>query len=254
MLAEEPLLLTLDYPGYRKEARIADLGLADHGVRTVELLRRPLPRAATGPAYAARLLAGRPAGGGPVAAVAAYCASAPLAFEVAAALAGPDGPSLIVLFDAEGTTADAVAGSYREALAQLGVDAGEDEVRARVDPSLLASAPDRLVADLVDGLEREAAAALRGMGGSAREAADGAARLAGTYADWLSHLVAAHHCVTSAWTGRVVHVMSAEARPGAFAHAAGERQEVRVDCDRAELLRRPQARAALLGALREGVR
>ncbi|MFF9132587.1 MULTISPECIES: hypothetical protein [unclassified Streptomyces] len=243
-----PVVLTLDYPGFRKEARIDELGLDRHGVRVHELLRAPLPRAVSGAAYAARLLAGLPPQPGPVAAIAAYCASAPLAFEVAAALGGP--PPLIVLFDPEATTWDTVTADYRARLAGLGIppDGQGDPVGDRA-ATTLADDPQRFVDALTGELARLARAALREAGADEAEVTASATHLVGAYTDWLCHLVAARHARTSGWPGEVLCLTSADAVPSGIARDAGRRAELRLPCDRFELLRSEEARAAVLDAL-----
>ncbi|WP_031055629.1 hypothetical protein [Streptomyces ochraceiscleroticus] len=248
---DEPLLLVLDYPGYRPEARFADLRLDGHGVRTHDLLRRPLPRVTDGSAYAARSLLANPAPAGPVTAIAAYCASAPLAFELARAVA-PEGGAAprLVLVDAEPGTLAPVLDSYRDALAQLGVHPSEEEVRERAAPDRLADDPRGFVDALVDDLERRAADALRALGSGPAEAVESAAHMAGAYADWLSHLVAAHRSRVSPWDGEVLHIDSAGGSGRHFAHGAADVREVRIDCDRKDLLRSEETREAVLSALR----
>ncbi|MEV5982168.1 hypothetical protein [Streptomyces sp. NPDC052114] len=246
--AEGPVVLALDYPGYRKEARIDDLGLDRHGVRVHGLLRSPLPRAVRGADYAARLLANVPPGTGPVAAVAAYCASAPLAFEVAAALGGEQ-PPLIILFDAEATSWDAIAADHRARLHGLGVRPNEREVAARHGAAALGEAPERFVEDLTGELARQAREALRAAGADEAEVAASATHMVSAYTDWLSHLVAAHHAHTSSWAGEVLRLTSTDGDSSAFACAAERQRELRLGCDRFELLRSEQTRAAVLAAL-----
>ncbi|MDF3140219.1 MULTISPECIES: hypothetical protein [unclassified Streptomyces] len=245
--SERPVVLALDYPGYRKEARIDELSLERHGVRVQDLLSAHLPRAVSGAAYAARLLANVPAGTGPVAAVAAYCASAPLAFEVAAALGGE--PPVIMLFDPEGTSLESITAEYRARLAGLGVQLDEQELSELVDADTLAEAPERFVADLTGELARQAHAALRAAGANETEIAASATQMVSAYTDWLSHLVAAHHSRTPTWEGHVLRVDSADADPAGYACTAGHQRALRLSCDRFELLRAEETRAAVLEAL-----
>ncbi|MFD3497958.1 hypothetical protein ACFWWT_19945 [Streptomyces sp. NPDC058676] len=244
---EGPVVLALDYPGYRKEARIDELGLDRHGVRVHGLLRSPLPRAVSGAGYAARLLANVPAGTGPIAAVAAYCASAPLAFEVAAALGGE--PPVIVLFDPEATSWDTITADYRARLGGLGIRLSEPELRQRIEAVALAEDPERFVDALTGELARQAHAALRAAGADEAEVAASATHMVSAYADWLSHLVAAHHARTSPWEGEVLRLTSADADPSSFARAAGQQRALRLSCDRFELLRAEETRVAVLEAL-----
>jgi hypothetical protein len=245
--SENPVVLALDYPGYRKEARIEELGLDRHGVRVLDLLRGPLPRAVTGAGYAARLLANVPSGPGPVAAVAAYCASAPLAFEVAAALGGE--PPAIVLFDAETTSRDSITADYRARLGGLGVQLDEAELSERVDADALADDPERLVEELTGDLARRAHAALRAAGADEAESAASATHMVNAYTDWLSHLVAAHHARTSPWEGEVLCLTSSDTDPFGFTCAAGRQRALRLSCERFELLRSEETRAAVLDVL-----
>ncbi|KOX04363.1 hypothetical protein ADK65_04205 [Streptomyces sp. NRRL B-1140] len=245
---DNPLVLALDYPGYRKEARIEELGLERHGFRVHNLLRGPLPRAVSGSGYAARLLANVPSGAGPVAAVAAYCASAPLAFEVAAALGGR--PPAIVLFDAEATSPETIAADYRARLAGLGVPPDEREPSRPVDAVALTDDPERLVDELTGELARRARAALRAAGADEAESAASATHMVSAYTDWLTHLVAAHHARTRPWEGEVLRLGSADSDPFGFPCAAGRSSRaLRLNCDRFELLRSEETRAVVLEAL-----
>ncbi|MFE2933507.1 hypothetical protein [Streptomyces sp. NPDC059278] len=245
--SEDPVVLALDYPGYRKAARIGQLGLDGHGVRVHGLLRAPLPRAVSGAGYAARLLANVPSGTGPITAVAAYCASAPLAFEVAAVLGGE--PPLIVLFDPEATSLDSITADYRARLGALGIRLDEQELGERVDAVALAEDPERFVDELTGELAHQAHAALRAAGADEAEIAASTTHMVSAYTDWLSHLVAAHHARTSPWEGEVLRLASADADLSSFACAAGRQRALRLSCDRFELLRSQETRAVVLKAL-----
>ncbi|RXS84650.1 hypothetical protein EST92_10455 [Streptomyces sp. TM32] len=247
--AEEPLLVALDYPGYRAEARLAELRLPEHGLGVHELLSRPLPCATRGTDYAAHLLASHPLPGGPgtreVAAVAAYCASAPLAFEVAARLGADAGtPPLLILFDAEPDTRRPALDSYREAVAQFGVSPSEPP-----EPGLLDRAPEAFVESLVGRLRGHAVSALHTLGSDQEEAVASAAQMADAYADWLRHLVAAHHSAVTDWTGDVLHIVSADGAPSPFPHGTRSVRRTQIDCARKDLLRCAETRSAVLAAV-----
>ncbi|MGQ4464646.1 amino acid adenylation domain-containing protein [Streptomyces violaceoruber] len=246
-LSKRPVVLAIDYPGYRKEARFDELALERYGVRVHDLLHGPLPRAVSGSDYAARLLANMPVETGPVTAVAAYCASAPLAFEVAAVLGGE--PPVIILFDPEVTTLETITTEYRARLTGLGVQMDEQELSELIDAYDLAEAPERFVANLTGELARHAQAALRAAGANESEVLASATQMVGAYTDWLSHLVAAHHARTPIWEGHVLRVDSAAADPAGYACTAGHQRVLRLSCDRFELLRADETRAAVLETL-----
>jgi hypothetical protein len=248
---EKPLLLVLDYPGYRTEARVDDLQLDRYGLRVRNLLRHPLPRATDGAAYVSRILAGISADDGPVAAVAAYCTSAPFAFEVASATARRQQiPPKIILFDAEASTPDMIVDGYRTMLSGLGVQSTEEDLRNRADISLLLKDPQRFVNVLVQDLEREVAATLRTIGSSEEEAKESARHMANTYADWLSHLVSAHRFDVFSWNGELLDITSVDGPQKGFEYEAGTVRNIRMTCDRAQLLRSEETRSAVLSALR----
>ncbi|WP_406292872.1 hypothetical protein OG948_00645 [Embleya sp. NBC_00888] len=242
-----PLLLVLDFPGYRTEARVRDLRLDEHGLRVHELLRHPLPRETTGAAYIRRLLSAHPVPAVPVAAVLAYCASAPLALELAEATAGRQRHlPQVILFDAVASTRDAVRAAHRDALARLGpVRAGEETA----DPAFLSADPDYFVEAAVRDVERKAVDLLRADGATAHEATESAAHMAGGYADWLTHLVAAPRSRASSWSGNILRIASADHPRDAFPVTAHRVEDVQVDCAREHLLRDEGTRTAVLSFL-----
>lgn len=253
----DPLLLVLDYPGYRAEARFDALRLDEHGVAVRDLLAGALPQETRGAQYAARLLETSCGPGGPVgpvgpgnqvAAVGAYCASAPLAFEVAARLhrASDGRRPLIVLFDAEPGPRETFLASHRATAGQFGSAA--DPV-PDVSAEGLDRDPDALVDALVEDVRGRALAALRGVAADEREAVTSAEQMAATYASWARHLAAAHHSRVAGWPGDVLHIRSADGVRAPFRHGARVVEEIRVDCARKDLLRSPETRAAVLAAL-----
>ncbi|GHH88743.1 hypothetical protein GCM10018793_69600 [Streptomyces sulfonofaciens] len=246
----EPLLLMLDYPGYRPEARIGELGLEQHGLRVRNLLAGPLPRTTGAAAYVAQALATGHPDDRPVTAVGAYCVSGSLAFEAAARVAAAQGHRpVIVLFDAEDATAATILASYREALSRLGVRPSEADLAARVDLSLLTRDPEALVEALSADLAREAVAALAALGGDGTEARESARHLSGAYADWLRHILAAHDGAGPSWEGEVLRITSADTPAAPFTCRAAAVREVRVSCARPDLLRSEETRVAVLAAV-----
>lgn len=238
---EGPLLLTLDYPGYRREARISDLHLEQAGIRVREVLHHPLPHVADGPAYVAQLLADDRDIKGPATAVAAYCASAPLALTLASALRQAQ-PPVVILFDAWQPIPADILSSHRQALQDLGVTAERGPQAAA--PTVL----DQLVSHLVRDLQAEAFRALRALGTTEEEMADSVAHFTAAHTDWLFHLAAAQRGNSEAAPGEVVHLLSKEAPLARFRLPAGHRC-VHIQCSRKDLLRAEQTRAAVLGAL-----
>jgi hypothetical protein len=250
---EMPLLFVLDYPGYRVEAKVDDLRLDQFGLRVRDLLRHPLPRAVDGSAYVSRVLAGASADEGPVAAVAAvaaYCTAAPFAFEVASIVsrAQPNAPK-IILFDAEACTSDTILDSYRTTLSGLGVQPTEEDLRNDVDMTLLAKDPRGFVDVLIHNIEREAVAILGAMGSSEEEATESARRMSNAYADWLSHLVSSYRSQVHSSDFEVLNIISADSPQKGFEYEASVRRDVRVTCDRSQLLRSEETRSAVLSAL-----
>lgn len=243
---QPPTLLVLDYPGYRAEARFAELPLPAERVVVRHLLDGALPRHTRGDAYARGLLDGT---WPEVAAVAAYCASAPLAFAVAAQVRGtePGLPPRLLLLDAEPDTRTPLVTSHRQALGQFGAPGGrlpEAELLASLDDD-----PEGVVDTLVSQVREHAVAALRGVSEDEREAVSGAEQMAATYDTWTRHLVAAHHTHVADWPGDVQHIRSADSEGEVFAHGARTVRHTWIDVARKDLLRCERTGAAVLAAL-----
>ncbi|MGW2490905.1 hypothetical protein ACWCV9_27305 [Streptomyces sp. NPDC001606] len=230
----EGYLCVLDYPGLRREARVAELGLtAATGLRLAELLAPP-PTAQAAPAYLAELLARRPAG--ECRAVLAYCASAPLAGALATRLATGGHRPPVVLFDAEPVTAATVLDAYRTTLAQLGASATAPETG---ELAALVHRPDRFLTAARRNLTGHVSQALRADGCPAGEADALAAQLTVSCLDWLTHLLAALTAPPPQRPGPALNIVSAETPGG----------DVRIACDRTSLLRDPRTREAALAFL-----
>ena len=216
------MLLALDYPGLRTQARIADLGLAG----LVDLLVAPLPLAASGSGYTGELLARVP--GAQARAVLGYCASAPLAAGLAARLSNPP----LILFDAETVGARTVRDAYRSMAGQLGVLVSDQDVERLGDPS---GEPETFLASARTDLRDRVRTALLGDGCPAAGVEDFVTELTGACLAWLAHLVAAADAGPVRSAGPVLRVVSRE-RPGG---------DVTIDCAADDLLRHLATRAAV---------
>ncbi|MGV9295793.1 hypothetical protein [Amycolatopsis sp. NPDC003676] len=221
------MLLALDYPGYRAQARIDDLGLPE----VTNLLIAPLPTATDCPGYVTDLLSRKPPGR--VDAVLAYCASAPLAVRLVAELSIQ--PPL-VLFDAEPVTAVTVLDAYRDAVRQLGVDATEDEI---AELCRAVDAPTRFVAAVRADLQRRVSHTLIADGCDPATVDDLSSQLTEACLEWLTHLVAASGAGQPDRVARTLRVTSREVAGG----------DITVECGRDELLRHPDTRAAVMAFL-----
>jgi hypothetical protein len=241
----DPLLLVLDYPGRRREARVTDLGLDADGFRVRELLAQPLPEAPTAAGYARAVLGAHPAAERP-AAILAYCSAAPLAGHCAALLAGQGAPPPLVLFDPEPATPRHIADAYADALRQV---AERPPAAPALGVAALLDRPAELLGSVREDLVRRAAGSLRAEGISERAAAGAAADFARQHVAWLAHLLAARD-PAPAPAGRTVHVLSAD-HPAAAPGTGGPQPDtVRVPCARRDLLAHPATRTAVLAFLR----
>jgi hypothetical protein len=238
-----PVLLILDYPGRREEARIAELGLAERGFDARGLLKAPFVRELTAREYAARLAERVGPLDQPVTAMLAYCMAAPIAQELAASLSAGREPVSMILFDGEPATPDAVEEQYGTTVKQFAEQLGASAVPA-VDPStftaeLLSGDPAECVERMRRSLVRMGVSALSD--GDDDDAAETAEDMADFYLDWLVHLVAAHNVSWPAWGGDVYHIMSRSHGYTADWPGARSMRSTRLDSIRPELLRQPEA-------------
>lgn len=243
---DRPVLLILDYPGRRKEARITELGLAERGFDARSLLKAPFVRELTAREYAARLAERVGPLDRPVTAVLAYCMAAPIAQELAASLSAGGEPVPMILFDGEPATPDAVEEQYATTVKQFAEQLGASAVPA-IDPStfiaeMLSGDPAECVERMRRSLVQMGVSALSDGedDGEDDDGAETAEDMADFYLDWLVHLVAAHNASWPAWGGDVYHVMSrthgyAEQWPGARSMTS-----TRLESIRPELLRQPE--------------
>lgn len=243
----EPLLLVLDYPGRRAEARVAELGLESHGFAAEYLLQAPFVRRLRAAEYADELVSRVPAHR-PCAAVLAYCMAAPIAQEVAARVGGGADPVPLVLFDGEPSTPVAIEDQYGASAQQFGADLGAvtriDADPRMFDATALRDRPAEPVELMRRGLVTLGTAALS-EGEDDLDAAETALEMAEFYLDWLVHLVAAYNATWPAWGGPTYHVMSRDHRYVRDWPGATETVRIRLDVARAELLRHPDALPAV---------
>lgn len=250
-----PLLLALDYPGRREEARVRDLHLEDAGFDVRYLLAPPFVRQLTAPAYAAELIARYGPFEPPPTAVLAYCMAAPIAQEVAGLCGAGGEPVPLLVFDGEPATPSAIEQQYRASVdqfrAQFGV-ADQADRRLPFDRLALSSSPGECVERMRRCLVELGVTALRQDADPDEEFEDleqTAGQVADFYVAWLVHLVAAHNASWPQWRGEVLHIASRDhgwtcAWPGARATAVR-----RVEADRDELLSHPDVRDLVLAFL-----
>jgi hypothetical protein len=261
-MGTDVVLLELDYPGRREEARIADLALESRGFSVRGLLGPPFVRDLTAAAYADRLVA-RHGPFGDVDAVLAYCMAAPIAQEVAARVSAGRDPVTMILFDGEPATPAAVADQYLTTVEQVAEQFGTSAVAnsaESVDPAALSARPAETLEWMRGNLVRLAAGALAddcddgGGGGDDDDALETAEALAEFYLDWLAHLIAAHNASWPAWGGDVYHIVSSEHAfvgnwPGARATTL-----FRCEVARRDLLSRPEVADLVASCLRKDER
>jgi hypothetical protein len=231
------VLLALDYPGRRDEARIADLHLEANGWDVRYLLQPPFGRLPDSASYAGHLARRFGPFGPEVSAVLAYCMAAPIAQYLAVLLQVP-----LVLFDGEPATAEAVERELEVAKKQLGWtrNAGsaaerfpEDQLRARAADCA------RRMREILVPL---AAGTLRSDGVPEPDAVTEAGPVADFYLDWLTYLIAAHNTDWPRWPGPVFHVMSRGHGYDGDWPGVDSTQLRRVDSERNELLGQPRTR------------
>ncbi|MFE4261105.1 hypothetical protein [Streptomyces sp. NPDC056883] len=242
-------LLALDYPGRRAEAKIADLGLEAHGFEVAHLLTAPLPDELTGRAYAEKLFSTHGVADREIAGVLAYCASAPLAQELARHMveAGSEAPPLF-FFDAAPLTAQDITDDYTAVLRQIDAS-GFEESGSQTDVASLIGTPEELVAAMREEMTRYARNSLAEDLFDDEEVALASEQIVRVYLDLLTHQIAAYHGAAPAWGGDVVNIVSAgNAFQGDWPGARATRV-VRTAHERASLLADPATRDTVLSLL-----
>ncbi|GGT16055.1 hypothetical protein [Streptomyces purpureus] len=214
----QPVVLVLDYPGHRPEEKLTGLRLEAAGFDVRYVLTRPLPRDLSADAYARRAL--QAAGELPhgVHAVLAYCMSASLAQHVAVLTSA----SHLLLLDAERSTPAVIA---KELLSVLRSFTPGAELPAWWSEEAVSHRPEEVMERVEGHLHSVIAAALAeddsgdDLPGAQPDPAvlQVARTMAGTYLDWLAHLMAAHRGALPAFAGRSAHLVSADHRlPGSW--------------------------------------
>jgi hypothetical protein len=243
-----PLLLVLDYPGRRPEARVSDLRLDEAGYDLRDLMRPPLPRSASAAEYAVQALtvAGEPIPA--VHAVLGYCMAAPLGQEVAARTGCPR----LLLFDGEPSTPQAIGTEYRGLLESVSAASpalpswwGTDVLDERSDTFLQRS--ERHLTEVV----RESLATDEASWGE-DDGDDALAPLIGGFLDWLAYLVAAYRTDYPAWNGRVVNFLSRDQPAVPNWPGARATRSIRAGEPREDLLASTTTRRLVLEALDTG--
>ncbi|WP_190232995.1 hypothetical protein [Streptomyces avicenniae] len=239
-------VVSLDFPGRRAEARIADLRMSDFGIEVVPLMGDSLPTRLSAREYAAELLSLSPLSDHGVRAIFAYCAAAPIAQEVAQLmLERGDGPLPVVFFDADPCEPETLWQAYVACIAQVEEQVSSAPLSASLlselldDPRALVGALER---DLADRVTRS----LTAEGFTEEELTHYRGQIMRSVLDYLVYLVAAHHSASPSWGGRLLHVVSEDHPYCGPWEGAPQTRLVRVKCDRAGLLRHPDAVEAAL--------
>ena len=249
-LPAQPTLLVLDYPGRRPEAHVSEMHLDQGGFDSVYALTPPLPTALTTPAYA-RQLCERLRPDRPVAVV-SYCAAAPLAIAMAGLLAGPAGSPLPITFlNPSQTQPYDIAREYAAAVAQIEGRAPDIKRPPLLDIERLLATPEMLVRRIETDLRLRATLALAAFGFDGADASGPTDTVVGIYVDWLTFLVAAHHCEQPVPNGQFLQVISEEEPADVSWLGGADLRTVRIACDRLELAMHAETRAAVLGFLRQ---
>jgi hypothetical protein len=243
------VLLVLDFPGRREEARIADLRLEEAGWKVEYLLTPPYSRTVNARGYAAELA--RRQGNAVPRAVLAYCMAAPLAHELAALLSPPGSPVPLLLFDGEPGHADEVRAAVSTVAGQLGGADATDLVDglSGMSDDALAARPDEVMKAIETATLRLAADVFRADGFSEERASAAAAEVSGFYLDWIAHLIAALTSDRPEWGGSVRHIRTPGHKgPDVWPGASTTENHV-VATARNDLLSHPRTRELALTLL-----
>lgn len=245
----EPVLLVLDYPGRRPEARVSDLRLEEAGYDVRYLMQPPLPRGASVAEYTAEALATAGPAKDAAHAVLAYCGASALGQEVALRIGCPR----LLIFNGELCTPQVVGTEYRALLESV---TGEPvALPAWWDTDLLAEHShdflQRCEAHLREHVRRSLAEQAGGEldEQDLQDAEEALGPLLDGFLDWLAYLAASHRTDYPDFDAEVISFLSqdqpaVEPWPGARAT-----ETVRIATTRDDLLADPATRRLVLSAL-----
>ncbi|ELP61743.1 hypothetical protein ACKI1I_15405 [Streptomyces turgidiscabies] len=243
----------IDYPGRRPEAYIADLNLESEGLGTHHLLAHHRQADVTAAAYAEALFAKRPQEDGGVTAVLGYCASSGVSAHYAEIVARETGQMpLLICFDASPCTIGDIEDCYLTALQQIEED-NPGTAFPPVSVPALVDRPHLLIHAVREDLTRRMVRALAADGLTDDDVAGLVTQTVDdTHISWITHLLACGDARPSTRMGRTLNVVSRGYTDGPDWLRGEDVLTVRIDCDRADLLRHPETRSAVLGFVREG--
>ena len=242
----DPILLVLDYPGRRPEARVSDLRLEDAGYDVRYLLQPPLPRGSSVTEYTTEALTAAGPRPDQALAVLTYCGAAALGQEVALRVGCPR----LLVFNGELCTPQVVGTEYRALLESV---AGEPVgLPSWWHVDLLAERSDdflkRCEAHLVEQVRRS----LAGVADDEqelRDAEDAMAPLLDGFLDWLAYLAASHRSDYPDFDAQVISFLSGDQPAVEPWPGARTTESVRIGTTRDDLLADPATRRPVLATL-----
>lgn len=248
-MAGDPMILVLDYPGRRPEAHVSEMRLEQSGFDCAYMLKPPLPSALTARAYASQLCA-RLRSAQPLAVI-SYCATAPLAIAVAALMGDScGGPPPIALLDPSRCHPSHIIRGYASVVRQIeGPAPISRPPLLDVEPMLATS--DLLIQRIEADLWHRAKLSLAADGFEGAEAKGAMEAVIGMYVEWLTYLVAVHHCEQPTSSGHLFQVISREHPADVSWLGVAADRTVRIECDRRHLPKHPDARTLVLDFLHQ---
>ncbi|GAA2048399.1 hypothetical protein GCM10009839_62450 [Catenulispora yoronensis] len=246
------MLLVLDYPGRRPEARISDLRLEESGYDVRYLMQPPLPREPSTAGYVAEFLPDADVSS-PVHAILTYCGASALGQELALRTGCPH----LLSFNAELCTPRTIGTEYRALLESVTGD--PVALPPWWDPALLADRSDdflkRCEAHLLDHIRQSLAAQFGAdpadptAAEDLREAEEALIPLLDGFLDWLAYLAASHRADHPAVDTDVISFLSQDQPAVDPWPGARSTRTIRVDTTRDDLLAHAATRGLVLEAL-----